>query len=152
MLGRTVLPASPTNKGLALKWLKDIGEPWENKAETRSSHYNERDIFDKPPKGAVGPWYALYCAINSYKPDAVFVITGDCSSMRPEEFSVVDWADLDVAQGDRSAEWEKWTEKTKTLRLTAVKWLQAAKKEGELLPTSPSEMEALALGKLQLCQ
>ena len=150
MLGKTILPASHANKGLAIKWLKDIGEPWENQGETRSRHFDERDIFDKPPKGAVGPWYALYCAIRCYKPDAVFLMTGDCSSMRPQEFSEVEWQGLDVAQGDRSADWDKWRKETETLRLTAVKWLRLQGDEGALLPPSQEAQEVLALRKLQL--
>ena len=63
----------------------------------------------------------------------------------------MEWDGLAVVKRERSeAEWKEWMEKTKTLRLTAVKWLQAENKEGESLPTDPKQMEALALSKLQL--
>jgi len=68
MIGKTILPANATNKNLALKWIKEIGEPYENGQASSISRPNDSDIVDKPPPGTVGPWYALYCAIKNYEP------------------------------------------------------------------------------------
>ena len=148
MMGRTSLPANQENKGVALAWLRDVGEPGENESETRNRHYTESDLLDRPPEGVVGPWYALAAAMN-FDPGVVFVLTGDCSTLRPADFSVVDKGDLNVAAGgNRSARWKDWNEQVTTLRLTAVKWLQASKEEQELLPADAKTLETLALRRL----
>tara|TARA_Y100001934_G_scaffold147636_1_gene177261 strand:+ start:149 stop:1009 length:861 start_codon:yes stop_codon:yes gene_type:complete len=149
MLGRTSLPANQENKSVALAWLRDIGEPAENEAETRNRHYTESDLLDRPPEGVVGPWYALAAAMN-FDPGVVFVLTGDCSSLRPGDFSPVDRRSLNLGSANRSAEWEAWRNQTTTLRLTAVKWLRASKKENELLPIDAKAIETLALQRLGL--
>ena len=150
MIGKTILPANPTNKSLALKWIKEIGEPYESTRATSISRPNDSDIVDKPPPGTVGPWYALYCAIKNYEPDAVFVLTGECSSMRPRDFSVVGPDSLGTGEASIPENLKKWEQETKTLRLTAVKWLLASMKVDEVTPTSQEELELLALARLQM--
>ena len=150
MLGKTILPANDTNKNLASKWIKDIGEPYENGQASSISRPNNSDIVDKPSPGTVGPWYALYCAIKNYEPDAVFVLTGECSSMRPRDFSVVNPDASGSGKANSPEDLKKWEQETKTLRLTAVKWLLASLKADEVTPTTQDELELLALARLQM--
>ena len=150
MIGKTILPANATNKNLALKWIKEVGEPYENGQASSISRPNDSDIMDKPPPGTVGPWYALYCAIKNYEPDAVFVLTGECSSMRPRDFSVVNHDASGLGKANSSQDLKKWEQDTKTLRLTAVKWLLASLKADEVTPTTQDELELLALARLQM--
>lgn len=150
MIGKTILPANATNKNLALKWIKEIGEPYENGQASSIPRPNDSDIVDKPPPGTVGPWYALYCAIKNYEPDAVFVLTGECSSMRPRDFSVVNPDASGSGKANSPEDLEKWEQETKTLRLTAVKWLLASMKADEVTPTTQEELELLALARLQM--
>tara|TARA_B100001094_G_scaffold331499_2_gene400069 strand:+ start:1609 stop:3093 length:1485 start_codon:yes stop_codon:yes gene_type:complete len=150
MFGKTILLANSTNKSLALKWLKEIGEPYEKKQAASIRRPNDRDIMDKPPPGTVGPWYALYCAIKNYEPDAVFVLTGECSSMRPQDFSSVDSTKSDLRKTGDPDDLFKWELRTKTLRRTAVKWLLVSMKADEMPPTTQDELELLALARLQM--
>jgi len=150
MIGKTILPANATNKNLALKWIKEIGEPYENGQASSISRPNDSDIVDKPPPGTVGPWYALYCAIKNYEPDAVFVLTGECSSMRPRDFSVVNPDASGSGKANSPEDLKKWEQETRTLRLTAVKWLLASMKADEVTPTTQEELELLALARLQM--
>ena len=150
MFGKTILSANSTNKSLALKWLKEIGEPYENKQAASIRRPNDSDIVEKPPPGTVGPWYALYCAIKNYEPDAVFVLTGECSSMRPQDFSVVGPENSGLSEASDPEDLKKWEQRTKTLRLTAVKWLLASMKAAEVTPTTQDELELLALARLQM--
>jgi len=149
MFGKTILPADPANKSLAIKWIKEIGEPYERKSPS-ISRPNDSDIVEKPPPGTVGPWYALYCAIKNYEPDAVFVLTGECSSMRPRDFSVVNPDASGSGKANSPEDLKKWEQETKTLRLTAVKWLLASMKADEVTPTTQEELELLALARLQM--
>jgi hypothetical protein len=149
MFGKTILPADPTNKSMAIKWLKEIGEPYEQKSPS-IPRPNDSDIVEKPPPGTVGPWYALYCAIKNYEPDAVFVLTGECSSMRPQDFSVVASDQSGLKEASDPEDLKKWEQQTKTLRLTAVKWLLASMKAAEVTPTAQDELELLALARLQM--
>jgi len=149
MFGKTILPADPANKSLAIKWIKEIGEPYEQKSPS-ISRPNDSDIVEKPPPGTVGPWYALYCAIKNYEPDAVFVLTGECSSMRPRDFSVVNPDASGSGKANSPEDLKKWEQETKTLRLTAVKWLLASMKADEVTPTTQEELELLALARLQM--
>lgn len=150
MFGKTTLPADPTNKSMAIKWIKEIGEPYENKQGASIRRPNDSDIVEKPPPGTVGPWYALYCAIKNYEPDAVFVLTGECSSMRPQDFSVVESDQSGLKEASGPEDLKKWEQQTKTLRLTAVKWLLASMKAAEVTPTTQDELELLALARLQM--
>ena len=150
MFGKTILPANPTNKSEAIKWLKVIGEPYENKQAASNRRPNDSDIVEKPPPGTVGPWYALYCAIKNYEPDAVFVLTGECSSMRFQDFSVVESDPSGLKEASDPEDLKKWEQQTKTLRLTAVKWLLASMKAAEVTPTTQDELELLALARLQM--
>jgi hypothetical protein len=150
MFGKTILPANPTNKSEAQKWLKVIGEPYENKQAASNRRPNDSDIVEKPPPGTVGPWYALYCAIKNYEPDAVFVLTGECSSMRFQDFSVVESDPSGLKEASDPEDLKKWEQQTKTLRLTAVKWLLASMKAAEVTPTAQDELELLALARLQM--
>jgi hypothetical protein len=149
VFGKTILQASSTNKSLALKWIKEIGEPYEKKSPS-IPRPNDSDIVNKPPPGTVGPWYALYCAIKNYEPDAVFVLTGECSSMRPQDFSVVESDQSRLKEASDPEDLKKWEQRTKTLRLTAVKWLLASLKADEATPTTQNELERLALAGLQM--
>lgn len=150
MFGKTILPADSTNKSMAIKWIKEIGEPYENKQAASIRRPNDSDIVEKPPPGTVGPWYALYCAIKNYEPDAVFVLTGECSSMRPQDFSVVESDQSGLKEANDPGDLKKWEQQTKTLRLTAVKWLLASMKAAEVTPTTQDELELLALARLQM--
>ena len=150
IFGKTILPASSANKSLALKWIKGIGEPYENEQAASIRRPNDSDIVDKPPPGTVGPWYALYCAIKNYEPDAVFVLTGECSSMRPQDFAVVGSDQSGLKEASDPEDLKKWERQTKTLRLTAVKWLLASMKADEVTPTTKDELELLALARLQM--
>jgi hypothetical protein len=149
VFGKTILQASSTNKSLALKWIKEIGEPYEKKSPS-IPRPNDSDIVNKPPPGTVGPWYALYCAIKNYEPDAVFVLTGECSSMRPQDFSVVESDQSGLKEASDPEDLKKWEQRTKTLRLTAVKWLLASLKADEATPTTQNELELIALARLQM--
>lgn len=44
MFGKTILPADSTNKSMAIKWLNEIGEPYENKQAASIRRPNDSDI------------------------------------------------------------------------------------------------------------
>ena len=70
--------------------------------------------------------------------------------MRPQDFSVVGPDPSGLKQASDPEDLKKWEQRTKTLRLTAVKWLLASMKAAEVTPTTQDELELLALARLQM--
>ena len=70
--------------------------------------------------------------------------------MRPQDFSVVESDPSGLKEASDPEDLKKWEQQTKTLRLTAVKWLLVSMKAAEVTPTTQDELELLALARLQM--
>ena len=89
----------------------------------------------------VGPLRALDAAL-SFGPDLIYVVTGDCSSLRPDDFSAYELSGVKVSQKVGSPAWEGWRRETAATRLTLAKWLQSDSIRPTDLKVSDAEIDA----------
>ncbi|MFP6901578.1 MAG: helix-turn-helix domain-containing protein [Opitutales bacterium] len=113
--------ASDSKKREAYAWLSF---PVWDVPKGVEARFAETDLLLKPPEGVVGPWLALSAAL-SFDPDLIYLLTGDCSSLRPDDFSAYELSGVKVSYEVRTPAWERWRRETDATRLTIGKWLQS---------------------------
>ncbi len=107
------------------------------------SRFGEHDLMLKPPAGVVGPWRAVSAAL-SFNPDVVYLLTGDCSSLQPNNFSASELSGVEVSTEVRTPAWERWRRETSAIRLTIEKWLQSDSLRAPDLEVSADEVDSAA--------
>ena len=115
--------ATESKKREAYTWLSFPA--WEG-AKGVEARFAETDLLMKPPEGIVGPWLTLSAAL-SFEPDLVYLVTGDFSTLRPDDFSASELSGVQVSYEVRTPAWERWRRETEATRLTIGKWLQTDK-------------------------
>tara|TARA_Y100001934_G_scaffold280143_1_gene385987 strand:+ start:1169 stop:2611 length:1443 start_codon:yes stop_codon:yes gene_type:complete len=143
MLEKTLVEASGFNKRAAYSWLSFPSWDVPGGVKTR---FGETDLGLKLPDGVVGPWRALSAAL-AFDPDLIYLVTGDCSSLRPDEFSVSELSGVQVSSAVRSTVWERWRRETDAVRLTVAKWLQSDTLRSSDIAVSDAEID-VAIRKL----
>ena len=145
LLEKTLVEASGFNKREAYTWLSFPSWDVPNGVKPR---FGETDLDLKLPDGVVGPWRALSAAL-SFDPDLVYLVTGDCSSLRPDDFSISELAGVRVSSAVRSTVWDRWRRETDTIRLTVAKWLKSDSLRATEIEVSDTEID-VAIRKLAI--
>ena len=151
-LKRTIIRANQENKKLALDWLSGLGGTPKELKVNRNRFFQKELLFANPLPGIIGPWYGVSTAV-SYDPDIIFVFSGNTPVFSPTEVPKSHFSRLGVTPDSSSAVLETNSSRpisvSDLIRLTAFKWLSSMKPSSQL-PSSPSDVEEIALKRLGL--
>ncbi|MBO93746.1 MAG: hypothetical protein CMI32_02460 [Opitutales bacterium] len=104
------------------------------------ARFGEPDLMVKPPEGVVGPWRAMSAAL-SFDPDLIYLLTGDCASLRADDFSSFELSGVKMSYEAQTPAWERWRRETSAVRLTIAKWLQSDSLRSADLEVTDAEID-----------
>lgn len=137
LLDKTLVSASPSNKREAIDWLSF---PLDDNPIPVSGRFTEKDFESQLNDGLIGPFRAVEIAL-SQDPDLIYIITGDCSSLRPDDFSTYELSGVQATYENGSPAWEAWRLETDVIRSTLSKWLQSDSLRAEDGAVSSTEID-----------
>lgn len=131
-----LIDATPRRKSEASAWLNFALQNVPDTVKPRV----EESALQKLGDGVLGPWKALSAALH-FEPDAIFLITGDCASLRPEDYPELKTLGVELSAKKDSPASDKLARETETLRLTVAKWIETDASRVEDLEVANAEID-----------
>jgi hypothetical protein len=119
LLDKNLVSASPSKKQEAIDWLSF---PLDDNPISVAGRFTEKDFESQLHDGVIGPFRALEVAL-SQDPDLIYLMTGDCASLHPDDFSTYELSGVRAIYDKGSSAWENWRLETDVIRSTLSSWL-----------------------------